>query len=231
MITFDTLNAWFLDREQVIKLVGENWKEAAPRIFGIPIHPLGEVSIIEHILDGPKEMDAIRLRYIGVAIQLNIHTFSSIIFLYNAYRAIQQLCKQTHQLMAWCCIIQSLSGIIYTLLVLLPITFCDGLSCRQLFWCAAVNIVISSICVSITLLQKAYLVHGRNKKLLIIGILMMIPQPIIAYIGMTSPVISIPGSGCVVIYPNLLPWIKLAVEAPINIVFSIAFMDQKLGRN
>jgi hypothetical protein len=52
----------------------------------------------------------------------------------------------------------------------------------------------------------------------------MIPLPTSAYITMISPAVLIPGSGCTLLYPSILPWIKFAIEAPINTVFSVAFI-------
>jgi hypothetical protein len=53
---------------------------------------------------------------------------------------------------------------------------------------------------------------------------MIIPQPIIAYMGMTSPALFVSGFSCITIYPNSLPWIKFALDVPINTVFSITFI-------
>jgi hypothetical protein len=217
-------NTGYWNREDAMKLLGENWEENAPRVLGILVHPLGELSGFEHIFYNVDNIETMRLRTTGIFIQTFFHTILLVTFTYNTFKAIQQLRSRKYSLMAWCCIIQSLTGVIYCLTTLSSSIIPKGASCRVVLWTAGIGIVISSICVSIALLQQAYLAHGRNKKLLITGIIMIIPQPIVSYITMITPVIPIGGTGCVLLYPDSLPWIKFALDAPINTVFSVAFI-------
>jgi hypothetical protein len=214
----------FLNREKAMQLLEEGWEETAHHAIGIPVHPLGELSAFEHLLNGPSSLESIRLRHTGVRVQGVFHAILLTIFSYNAIQAIRHLCKKRYDLMTWCCIIQSLTGIVYALLALSSIIFSNGASCRQVLWTASIGITISSICISIALLQKAYLSHCCNKALLIVGILLIMPRPIVTYIGLSSPALAISGAGCVMLYPTFLPWIKFAAEAPVNIVFSAAFI-------
>jgi hypothetical protein len=171
-----------------------------------------------------KDVETMRLNYIGAILQEFLHTILFVIFSYNTYRAILLLRKKTHYLLAWCCIISSSYGVFYTSLSLTSNLFSNGATCHHVLWLASSGLSVGSMCVSTALLQKAYLAHGRNKKLLIIGIIMIIPQPIVAYMGMSSPVQFVSGLACVAFYPGPVAWIKFALEAPINTVFSIAFI-------
>jgi hypothetical protein len=217
-------STYYCNREHAMKLLEENWEETAPRVLGIPVHPLGELSAFGYIFYNADNMETIRLRTLGIIIPSFFHTVLLIIFTYNAFKAIQHLRNRRYNLMAWCCIIQSLTGIIYCSITLSSALASNGASCRVVLWTAAIGVPISSICVSIALLQQAYFAHGCNKKLLIIGIIMIMPLPAISYIVMTTPVIAIDGMGCALLYSISLPWIKFALEAPINTVFSIAFI-------
>ncbi|RKP07538.1 hypothetical protein THASP1DRAFT_24324 [Thamnocephalis sphaerospora] len=107
-------------------------------------------------------------------------------------------------LATWCCLIQSAAGLVYTVCSLL-VTMPGGLSCRQGMWIVGAGLTISPLCVGATLLQKAYLVHERKKWLLAIALMA-------------------PNAGCFSLYPPYLPWVKIAMDAPINLAFSIAFI-------
>ncbi|RKP04730.1 hypothetical protein THASP1DRAFT_33466 [Thamnocephalis sphaerospora] len=99
-----------------------------------------------------------------------------------------------------------------------------GTSCRQAVWYASSTTTLSSLCVSVTLLQKAYLAHGRSKWLLFAGGAFLLPQPLTAYILLVSPIHMAPSIGCSATYPSYFPWVKFAVDAPINILLSAAFI-------
>jgi hypothetical protein len=214
----------FLSREEVERRLKDGWEETAERFAGIPLYPDGELSGFGYIFTGSNDIEDIRQRHIGVLVQGFFHTSMLIIFTYNTMQAVHQLRRRSHSLMAWCCFIQSFTGVIYTLVTLSSTLFTSGASCRQVLWLAGAGIVISSMCVNTALLQKAYIVHNRNKKLLAAGIIMIIPQPVIIYMVMTSPAIPIPRTCCVLLYPTYMPWVKFALDAPMNVIFSIAFI-------
>ncbi|RKP05294.1 hypothetical protein THASP1DRAFT_26183 [Thamnocephalis sphaerospora] len=100
----------------------------------------------------------------------------------------------------------------------------SGASCRQVIWSSGIGLVLSPICVSIVLLQKAYIVYDRQRWLLVVGGALLLGQPAITYILWTCPTIIVPSIGCFPVYPPYFPWVKLGLDAPINIFFSIAFL-------
>jgi hypothetical protein len=213
-----------LDRNHALTFLEEDWLKNATYVIGIPVHPLGELSAFEHIFYGPADIESIRLRYIGISIQGLAHSLLLTIFIRNTFQAILLLCRKKDVLVAWCCASSSLIGVAYTLLATTTILFPSGPSCREVVWAASAGIVISSICISTALLQKAYIACERSKILLTVGTIMIIPQPIVTYLAMFSPVVFVPGSSCTLLYPTYFPWIKFSLDAPINTVFSVVFI-------
>ncbi|RKP06993.1 hypothetical protein THASP1DRAFT_24781 [Thamnocephalis sphaerospora] len=91
-------------------------------------------------------------------------------------------------------------------------------------WAVGVGLAVSPMCVSAVLLQKAYVVHGRSRLLLAIGIALILPQPVITYYLWLHPTVMDHTTACTTVYPQFFPWLKFGLDAPINVVFSVAFL-------
>jgi hypothetical protein len=204
-------------------ILDDSWKENAPTIFGIPLHPDGESNVLDYFI-GLNTLEEIQLHSGSFYIQTMMSAFFNYAFTYNIIRIVNILYHSPRSLAGWCCFIQSGVGLVYTLLSLISASF-GGMSCRRLVWFATVGIAISAVCVGTALLERAYLAHSRNRWLLIGGILLILPQVTVIYYGWTSPSLIVFGVDCIVIYPPRVPWIKVALDAPINILFSIAFIS------
>ncbi|RKP08024.1 hypothetical protein THASP1DRAFT_23911 [Thamnocephalis sphaerospora] len=204
-------------------LLGKDWEKHAERLWGIPLHPLGEMSTFEYMMAAQGDLQEMRARSLGAYMQHVINAMGNYIFFRNVIVSLKMLYRRPYTLATWCCLIQSLAGVAYTLYALaLPMP--GGPSCRSVLWNIGIGLAISPICVSITLLQKAYIVHNRSRWLLITGIILMLPQPLVTYYAWTSPAVMVPVTACLSLYPAYFPWIKLATDAPINMVFSAAFL-------
>ncbi|RKP08314.1 hypothetical protein THASP1DRAFT_23672 [Thamnocephalis sphaerospora] len=170
-----------------------------------------------------QDQEDMRNRFRDILMQFLIMAFIIYLFVYNFIASVSMVRRKPSMLASWCCLVQTFAGVVYGI-VIVAFVMPDGVSCRYLIWYAGIGLNLSTVCVGITLLQRAYLVHGRSKYLLMAGILLMLPQPITVYYAFISPVIMMPAAGCISYYPPYLPWIRLAVDAPINILFSVAFI-------
>ncbi|RKP10274.1 hypothetical protein THASP1DRAFT_27958 [Thamnocephalis sphaerospora] len=206
-----------------IDLLGNNWEKNATYLWGIPLHPLGELNTLDFITMAHRSMEQMRVRNRSLSMQSAINVVFIFIFARSLSISVPIVYQNRRTLAGWCCVIQATAGVVYCvscLMVFLP----NGPPCRVALWITGTGTTISTLCVGTTLLQKAYLAHQRNKWLLCIGIVLLLPQPAIAYIVWTSPGIMTPVGGCLSCYPSYLPWIKLAMDLPINLVFSTAFL-------
>ncbi|RKP10275.1 hypothetical protein THASP1DRAFT_27959 [Thamnocephalis sphaerospora] len=204
-------------------LLSSDWKKDATYQWGIPLHPLGELNSPEYILQAQGNLEEMRSRHGNLSMQSMCNVFFFFIFLRNLYLAARITYQRRRMLASWCCILQAAAGLASALsgtTDYLP----HGTPCRVTLWVNGVGVAVSALCVGSTLLQKAYLAHQRNKWLLGIGIILLVPQPVFTYMVWTSPGIMTPAGGCLSCYPSYLPWIKLAMDLPINLVFSTAFL-------
>ncbi|RKP06932.1 hypothetical protein THASP1DRAFT_31255 [Thamnocephalis sphaerospora] len=191
---------------------------------GIKMHRSGDRNGFEFLvsdLDDPVET---RIRFYGIALQLCMNSMIFAIFVRNFYRTMRMLIRSPHNLPSWCCAVQAGAGVIFGIIGLafaLPTTS----SCRAAVWFSNISLPISNICVSVVLLQKAWLAHKKDNRLLLIGALLILPQPVTTYIVWAlSPTMVVPHAGCVFHYPNYYPWLKFGIDMPINLVLSVAFL-------
>ncbi|RKP05634.1 hypothetical protein THASP1DRAFT_25900 [Thamnocephalis sphaerospora] len=185
-------------------LLENDWEKNATHRLGIPLHPLGELNAIDYMMHANGDLPAMREQICGLFMQLFVNAVANYVFIRNL-------------------VISTTFGLAYTICALLY-TMPGGPSCRQAVWDIGIGLTISPVCVSLILLQKAYALHRRSRLLLFAGIALLLPQPLVAYYLWSSPVIAIPATACLSFYPTYFPWIKLAMDAPINLMFSIAFI-------
>ncbi|RKP06940.1 hypothetical protein THASP1DRAFT_24823 [Thamnocephalis sphaerospora] len=204
-------------------LLEAGWEKNATYQWGIPLHPLGELNTIEYVMSAQGDIPEMRVRARGVFTQLSVNIIANYVFFRNLIISAKMLYRRPHILATWCCLIQALAGVTYTIFAL-TLTMPGGPSCRVTLWIVGVGLAISPICVSIVLLQKAYIVHARNRHLLIIGSILILPQPFVTYFAWASPATMVPSISCLSYYPSYAPWVKFATDAPINAASSVAFL-------
>ncbi|RKP07608.1 hypothetical protein THASP1DRAFT_24269 [Thamnocephalis sphaerospora] len=209
-----------IDRNLLLK---DGWEKNATYQWGIALHPLGELNALDYITEAQGDIEEMRARNGSLSLQSAFNVICTYLFVRNLFLAVSMLYKRPKMLAGWCCVLQAIAGLVYSissLAVYLP----DGPSCRIALWLVGVGSSISVLCVGTALLQKAYLVHHRNKWLLGFGIFLLLPQPAFTYMVWNSPGVMSSAGGCLSCYPTYLPWAKLAMDMPINLVFSIAFL-------
>ncbi|KAI9599070.1 hypothetical protein BDF19DRAFT_429987 [Syncephalis fuscata] len=158
-----------------------------------------------------------RARYSSDAVQLLFFWLAFILFSRSSYITAQITRKNPNSMVGWCLFMQSLAGIPPSLCRILMALF-NQPDC--LFFC-----LTGALCVSIILAWRAHLVYNRSVGLLVLGGLLMLPEPFfgIAFWYKTQ-VIQTNHTSCELIYPSWLPWLRLAIDVPFNVVFSAIFL-------
>ncbi|RKP07307.1 hypothetical protein THASP1DRAFT_30880 [Thamnocephalis sphaerospora] len=209
-----------IDRHNLLE---EGWERNATYQWGIPLHPLGELNALDYIMQAKDDLLEMRARNAALCLQSVTSVINTCLFSRNFYLSARMAYQHPRVLAGWCCLVQAAAGIAFTLCSL-SVFAIHGPPCRYALWFAGFGMATSAICVGTVLLQKAYLVHNRSKWLLATGIILLLPQPLLTYMIWSSPGIMAPVGGCILYYPPYLPWVKLAMDLPINIVFSVAFI-------
>jgi hypothetical protein len=204
-------------------VVGDDWRQNATYRLGIPLHPLGELNVFEYIIQAKDDLEEMRTRTTGAMIQLTVNVVANYVFIRNLWLSLRMLFRRHNVIPHWCCFLQAAFGLAYTIFALL-LTMPNGPSCRITLWNIGIGLTVSSLCVSTTLLQKAYIVCGQNRLFLIFGIMCILPQVVTGYFAWSSPSVMVPGIGCKCDYPHYFPWVKFCVEAPTIILFSVVFL-------
>ncbi|KAI8048985.1 hypothetical protein BDF22DRAFT_778775 [Syncephalis plumigaleata] len=206
-----------------IAMLGTDWRVNATQQWGILLHPLGELNAGEYIFQASDDIKEMRRRSYGVYVQLFINVIVLHIFLHNLICSAKMLYVRYNSVSIWCCAIQTFAGLVFSAFSL-SLGLPGGASCRVVMWCVAVCFVCGTLCTNTALLHKAYLAHNRSKKLLVAGIVLMLPQPYIVYCVWDSPITIDGSTGCLIHYSINFPWIKFGLDAPLNLVFSAAFL-------
>jgi hypothetical protein len=213
---------WYCTQDEIREAIGEDWKKDADYVLNIPLYPLGELNYIEYAMSEPNDIESIRSRLFGMWMHCIFEVFVSAIFVRNIIRVRGLARRGAHRIMARSCIIQASLGLVHTIISLTSF-IPNGVSCRVAIWTSSFAAVAASICVNLALLHKTYIANDYNKWLLLTGVIAILPQIILIYAALSSPVVPVPTLGCIILYPDFMPWLKLALDAPINIVFMVIF--------
>ncbi|KAI8055036.1 hypothetical protein BDF22DRAFT_675001 [Syncephalis plumigaleata] len=190
----------------------------------ISLNPSGEQSIWAFLMEHGNLEDA-RTRAHSHYIQALMSVFILITFVRNIYYATILVYYKPDSVASWCCFLQALTGVIsnaFNVATGLP----GGPSCRVCNWIYAVGITISSICISVCLLLRAYVITSKSKLLLVVGILLMLPLPATVWILWAKGESMITAdAGCITVFPSYLPWFRLILDVSINTLFSVIFLQ------
>jgi hypothetical protein len=191
---------------------------------GITLYHSGGLSGYEFIVSAIDDLEKVKTRYFGVAVQLWMNSTIFAVFVRNLYHALRMVINGPRRLAPWCCFIQASLGVAFGVIAL---TFAlpTNSSCRLAVWFSNFCYPVSNICIALVLLQKAWLANNKNNLLIVVGLILLIPQPISTYIvWVHSPTFIYEDAGCVFVYPRFYPWLKFGIDIPINIVLSCAFL-------
>ncbi|KAI9592319.1 hypothetical protein BDF19DRAFT_416409 [Syncephalis fuscata] len=188
------------------------------------INPLGEISGFDFVVQAHDDLKEARERMFGLTLQLSILVVILYIFIWETIRSVRLVRLMSNGFSTWCCLAQALTGTIVNLINLIN-KISSWPTCRHQMYVDAVGLSIGRMSINALLLAKAYYVNGKDRRLLIIGCLAMLPEPSIAYIIIAQCQYAVTAVGsCSLLYPAWFPWVYSALDVPIHIVFSAAFI-------
>ncbi|KAI9595452.1 hypothetical protein BDF19DRAFT_71700 [Syncephalis fuscata] len=199
-----------------------DWRHNATRLWGIPLHPSGEAPLYSFIAAVPNDRHDAQARLFAIYTQTIINLLASLIFISNLAISIRMVLNRPQFLSGWCFLISSLFGAGWFVIVV-PYFF-EILNCRETIWYILTAFSVVSIGNSIVILQKAYIVLLKQRWVLVVGIILILPQ-----LGFTPFVITVSyitfkkHGGCVANYPISMPLYWFGVTIPVNILFSGIF--------
>ncbi|KAI8051465.1 hypothetical protein BDF22DRAFT_744476 [Syncephalis plumigaleata] len=201
----------------------KGWEQYAERLWGIPLYPTGEMESIDYIMENPNSIADMRTRLSGFYAQLVPNIFILYMFSSNLIEALKLVRQRPRAASSWFCTLPALLGVVFGLFMILSM-FPVGATCRRFSWYANVCLLVSAICNSSIVLQKAYVVQNRKQWMLLVGIGLMLPQIGYVYCAWVYSIMTLdPLLGCVFNYPTFLPFYWFGAEMPLNFLFSIVF--------
>ncbi|KAI9591919.1 hypothetical protein BDF19DRAFT_245596 [Syncephalis fuscata] len=188
------------------------------------ITPKGQLNGYQFIMEAYHDKALFRKRFMAIHFQLFLVAIMVLLSIRNSYRAIRALIIYPHRIASWCCIVMTFTGVAS---LITPMFFESpfGPECSTAALQIIVGLAISTAATNIILFERAYLAHQRNRWLLIIGLISIaLPGPIYitAMWFLSTPHIS-DYVGCYTQNDYWIPYIRLTIDLPSNIIFSIAF--------
>ncbi|KAI9592816.1 hypothetical protein BDF19DRAFT_424988 [Syncephalis fuscata] len=184
----------------------------------------GKLTSVDYLAANNGTITDIRARFHGVRTQIVLVMIMFVIFASNTIKSFSLVAKRPNQVAPWCCFIAALMGVIYLAGFTIPSNLPGGPSCKTVIDAASVCLTIAIMATNTLLLERAYLAHRCNRWMLFIGAGLILTSPAFIIVSITKlePRYS-PASGCYGHYPDYYPYVRLAVDVPANIVFSISF--------
>ncbi|KAI9593074.1 hypothetical protein BDF19DRAFT_498053, partial [Syncephalis fuscata] len=139
-----------------------DWMHSAKKIWGIPLNPLGELTISDFYKQGSNAPYEQYTKVLGCQIQLFLVVLVLCTSIHNIMIAGKMTISRPRMLLSWCCIIPPILGIL-TSLVFIASQLGAPINCRILMWSTAIVVSCSNFCNGLILLQKAYLILCRQK--------------------------------------------------------------------
>ncbi|RKP23088.1 hypothetical protein SYNPS1DRAFT_31212 [Syncephalis pseudoplumigaleata] len=198
------------------------WMTNATHLWGIPLHPLGEVNMLDFYMAKENSEQTYR-ELSGARFQLASGMLMSYLTIRNIIICTQMVVARPRILASWCCLIPCfIGGITTVVFVLMELGY--YFACRHLVWLIFFGISTANFFNSTVLLQKVYLILNRETRVLYASTLPMLLQLSYVAIMISSSFITFkPDVGCSIHYPYYTIWIWLAISLPLNIMFSVAF--------
>ncbi|RKP10539.1 hypothetical protein THASP1DRAFT_27673 [Thamnocephalis sphaerospora] len=224
----------------MVSMRGENSDEGDLRDASNNNSPLSESdrnNLLSHALElrpnSPEFQRALR----GVMAQSCLYTILFWLFFGNAQRAARLILSirrngKSASISMYICLLQACVGIALSTFFFAATFSKAGLPCHLHIYHGVVGVVISSMCVHAVQLEKAYVVMGRSKPLLIAGALFILSAPTFIYSGIWLSHVDTSDNGiCKVTHAAIHPWLKFIPDMLSNVVFSACFLHVVLRQH
>jgi hypothetical protein len=200
-----------------------DWIKTAKYMWGIPLNPRGEMSIEEYYNEAGDDLASLRIHQKSTLTHILILTSMSYLFVRTFIISSYALFKVQRAISIWLCLIGSILGIII-LIQFLMFVFNAGVNCRIQIWSSSYIICVGQICNHIILLQKAYAVLCRQKWILIVGSILILPQLSYGFLVNFKGFITMEANGfCGMHYPAFVPFYWFSAVGSVNLLFSAIF--------
>jgi hypothetical protein len=194
----------------------DEWKQNATTIWGISLHPLGELPIIDYMTEDSIPLHDIQARFLGHQLQLLLFALAIYPFFYGVIQSVKLILTRRQLIAGWCCLISAFCGIIISVIYAISI-YIPELNCRKIHWSFGILIIVSILCHSIIIQYRAYLALRQQLWVLIVGSLLNLGHITNVFIIMTDSFMTIePINGCVTYYSVILPYIYVLCNTPFN---------------
>ncbi|KAI9591761.1 hypothetical protein BDF19DRAFT_248264 [Syncephalis fuscata] len=188
----------------------------ATYLWGIFLHPSGETSILDFILEPADNVVAVQKRSFGFLLQVACFILAGCVFIHNFNISRKLVALQSSSLSGWCCLISSIIGIIISALFGLAI-YEPKLNCRVLIWTFGITRSIANVCHSIIMHHRAYLALCQQRWVLIGGIILNFFHIGNMLVSIIYSFVTIDASfGCIIYYNQILPYLTALSNAPFN---------------
>ncbi|KAI9597997.1 hypothetical protein BDF19DRAFT_261752 [Syncephalis fuscata] len=185
----------------------------------------GDLGSIDFVWEARDEIDSLRRRYLAINYQILFGVIMVFILLRNTYRAGYVVFAYSRKLAPWCCLAMNLVGVLLSVFISIPSIALGIASCNTLAWAVIAGVTISSAITNAVLFERAYLACNRPMWFLILGIIMIGgsgPAYVITVWYSSTPRYN-EMHGCYLKYPAYLPYVRLSLDLPFNVIFSVIF--------
>ncbi|KAI8052859.1 hypothetical protein BDF22DRAFT_490429 [Syncephalis plumigaleata] len=185
----------------------------------------GRRSMINYIWEARDDSDLLRQRYSASNLQMVLCYFIGYIFARNAICVGKIVVRYPRRLAPWCSFCANSVSFLSYASAGAPFWLTENATCSTFAWATLFAITISSMICNLMLFERAYFACQRNIWFTILGVILItVPGPIyVATSWLTSSALLSEKHACYLKYPPFLPYVRLAVDLPSNIVFSIVF--------
>ncbi|KAI8048640.1 hypothetical protein BDF22DRAFT_701874 [Syncephalis plumigaleata] len=183
-----------------------------------------------------QDIKTIQAYSIGVHIQLVVYIFFSLVFVRNTLRSITIILVDIRRVASWCSMFSALSGVLLFGVMVIMHQLPYGPSCKTISLWSTIGMAISNFSINTALLERAYVVRRKNKKLLALGLFLNFIQ-LIAYffiLFVELQYVYRPSVGCYALYPKYGPYSRFLVDTPPSLIPSIRYKRdcwRKLARD
>ncbi|KAI8053878.1 hypothetical protein BDF22DRAFT_742847 [Syncephalis plumigaleata] len=194
----------------------EQWIHNATTLWGIPLHPSGELPIIDFMTEDVISLHDVQQRFFGQLLQVSVFTMALYPFIYNAICSVKLILTRQQLIAGWCCLLSASCGIFYCIFRAIAI-YVPEFNCRVVLWCFAILKVISILCHAAVIQYRAYIALRRKLWVIILGSLLNLGHIANGFIFIAFSFLTIePINGCVVYYATALPYIYVVCNIPFN---------------
>ncbi|KAI9595430.1 hypothetical protein BDF19DRAFT_441900 [Syncephalis fuscata] len=199
-----------------------DWRHNATRLWGIPLHPSGETYSYDFLITTSNDRHDAQARLFIVYAQVIINIFIAIMFVPNFVISIRMVINRPYSLSGCCCLIPALAAIFWYIFIVLYLF--QILNCREIVWYTIAAFTVSSVANSMLVLQKAYIVFLKQRWILAVGVLFILPQLGFMPFSIKSIYANFEkDNGCIVHYSTSMSLYWFGVTIPVNTFFSGIF--------